>query len=306
MHEKLNPMRHAISLEALRILDIIDIKGSFGAAAEQLFKVPSALSYTIAKLESDLGVNIFDRSGQRAVLTPAGRLLLAEGRHLLASADRLEALIKQLESGWEPVLRIAKDTILPMQPVFNAVGQFNQLHKQVALNLSEEVLGGSWDALVADRCDLTLGAGGEIPKGQFDFRSIGEVEFVFAIAPNHALVQRREPVDQAAIRDMPTVVVVDSSRSLPSRSVGLLDSRQTIRVASMQAKLEAQIMGLGVGFLPRHMAERALLAGELVALPCTIPRPNMPAYIAWRKDNKGRALHWFIDAFASVSWFKVV
>lgn len=296
-------MRHAISLEAIRILDTIDIKGSFGAAAEQLHKVPSALSYTMAKLEADLGVNIFDRSGQRAVLTSAGRLLLDEGRHLLASADRLEALIKQLETGWEPVLRIAKDTILPMQPLFDAIAQFNQLNKHVALNLSEEVLGGSWDALVADRCDLVLGAGGELPKGQFDYRSIGEVEFVFAVAAGHKLAQHIEPIDIEAMRDFPAVIVADSSRSLPSRSVGLLDTRQIIRVASMQAKLDAQILGLGVGFLPKHMAQPALLTGELVVLPCSIPRPNMPAYIAWRKDNKGRSLHWFIDTFSTVNWF---
>ncbi|HEY6529324.1 MAG TPA: LysR substrate-binding domain-containing protein, partial [Cellvibrionaceae bacterium] len=213
-------------------------------------------------------------------------------------------LIKQLESGWEPALRIAKDTILPMAPVLNALAEFNQLDKHVQINLSDEVLGGSWDALVAERCDLTLGAGGELPRGQFEYRTIGEVEFVFAVAANHSLAYRTEPVDQAAIRNLPTVVVADSSRSLPGRSSGLLEGRQTIRVASMQAKLDAQLMGIGVGFLPRHLAEPALKSGELVALSCTVPRPKMPAYMAWRKDNKGRALHWFIEAFAAVRWFE--
>ncbi|HNG61740.1 MAG TPA: LysR substrate-binding domain-containing protein [Cellvibrionaceae bacterium] len=296
-------MRHAISLEALRILDAIERKGSFGAAAEAIHKVPSALSYTVAKLEADLGVSIFDRSGQRAVLTAAGRLLLEEGRHLLAAAERLEALIKQLESGWEPVLRIARDTILPMAPLLGVLGQFNQLDKQVEISLSDEVLGGSWDALVAERCDLILGAGGELPRGHFEYRSIGEVEFVFAVAAGHPLTGRQAPVDQAAIRDLPTIVVADSSRSLPGRSSGLLDGRHTIRVASMQAKLDAQVMGLGVGFLPKHLAEPALQNGSLIALPCTIPRPNMPAYMAWRKDNKGLALQWFVQACAAVRWF---
>lgn len=296
-------MRHAVSLEALRIIDVIDNKGSFGAAAEQLCKVPSALSYTVAKLESDLGVSLFDRTGQRAVLTPTGRLLLREGRHLLAAADRLEQLIKQVESGWETQVRIAKDTILPIAPLFNAIEQFNQLDRQVTLHLSDEVLGGSWDALVADRCDLTIGAGGEVPKGQFEYRPIGEVEFVFAVAASHPLAVRKEAVDQEAIRDLPAVIVADSSRSAPSRSAGFLDSRQIIRVASMQAKLEAQLMGLGVGFLPRHIANSALLSGELIALPCNIPRPNMPAYMAWRKDNNGRALRWFIEACSAINWF---
>jgi len=296
-------MRHAISLDALRILDAIERKGSFGAAAEAIHKVPSALSYTVAKLEADLAVSIYDRSGQRAVLTPAGRLLLDEGRHLLAAAERLEALIQQLISGWEPSLRIARDTILPMAPLLGVLGQFNQLDKQVEISLSDEVLGGSWDALVAERCDLILGAGGELPRGHFEYRTIGEVEFVFAVAAGHPLTQRTAPVDQAAIRDLPTIVVADSSRSLPGRSSGILDGRHTIRVASMQAKLDAQVLGLGVGFLPKHLAEPALLSGSLVALPCSIPRPNMPAYMAWRKDNKGLALQWFVQACSAVRWF---
>lgn len=296
-------MRHAISLDALRILDAIERKGSFGAAAEAIHKVPSALSYTVAKLEADLAVSIYDRSGQRAVLTPAGRLLLDEGRHLLAAAERLEALIQQLISGWEPSLRIARDTILPMAPLLGVLGQFNQLDKQVEISLSDEVLGGSWDALVAERCDLILGAGGELPRGHFEYRTIGEVEFVFAVAAGHPLTLSTAPVDQAAIRDLPTIVVADSSRSLPGRSSGILDGRHTIRVASMQAKLDAQVLGLGVGFLPKHLAEPALLSGSLVALPCSIPRPNMPAYMAWRKDNKGLALQWFVEACSAVRWF---
>ncbi len=297
-------MRHAISLEALRILVAIERKGSFAAAAEALHKVPSALSYTVAKLEADLAVSLYDRSGQRAVLTAAGRLLLEEGRHLLAAAERLEELIKQLQSGWEPVLRIARDTILPMAPLLEVLGQFNQLDKPVEIHLSDEVLGGSWDALVAERCDLTLGAGGDLPRGHFEYRSIGEVEFVFAVAADHPLTLLPRPVDQDAIREFPTIVVADSSRNLPGRSSGLLESRHTIRVASMQAKLDAQLLGLGVGFLPRHMAEPALQNGSLVALPCSIPRPNMPAYMAWRRDNQGQALKWFVQACADVCWFQ--
>ncbi len=78
-----------LTLDALRAMDAIDRKGSFAAAAEHLYKVPSALSYTIAKLESDLDVQLFDRSKQKAQLTPAGQLLLQQGRELLQVSSRL-------------------------------------------------------------------------------------------------------------------------------------------------------------------------------------------------------------------------
>ena len=155
-------MHNAITLDALRVLDAIDRKGSFGAAAEALFKVPSALSYTVQKLESDLNINLFDRSKQRAQLTAAGRLLLEQGRQLLQAASALEEAVQQLESGWETQLRIAKDTVLPLAPLLQQIRAFNLLDKRVAITIAEEVLGGTWDALIAERCDLALGASGEL------------------------------------------------------------------------------------------------------------------------------------------------
>ena len=65
-----------LTLEALLVLDAIDRKGSFAAAAEELHKVPSALSYTVKQLETFLSLPLFDRSGQKAVLTPEGRMVL--------------------------------------------------------------------------------------------------------------------------------------------------------------------------------------------------------------------------------------
>lgn len=296
------PMHHAITLESLRVLDAIDKKGSFNAAAEALFKVPSALSYTVGKLESDLGINLFDRTRQRAQLTAAGRLLLDKGRELIQAADTLEETVRQVESGWETHLRIAKDTILPLAPLLRQVDAFNQLDRCVALHISEEVLGGTWDALLTGRCDLALGASGEAPKGLLEYRPLGEVEFVFAVAKNHPLCLHKGPVDAAAIRAYPTIVAADSSLTTPSRSTGLLDSRQSIRVANMAAKIQAQVMGIGVGFLPSHLIPKELATGDLIALPCKIPRPKIPLFMAWRKENPGKALAWFVDACVGVEW----
>ena len=120
-------MHHPLSLEALRVLDAIDRRGSFQAAAEALHKVPSALSYTVQKLESELKVSLFDRSRQRAQLTAAGKLLLERGRTLLQEAADIEEAVRQLESGWETSLRIARDTVLPIARLLRQVQLFNEL-----------------------------------------------------------------------------------------------------------------------------------------------------------------------------------
>ena len=180
-------MHNALSLDALRALDAIDRKGSFAAAAEALYKVPSALSYTIAKLEADLDVALFDRSKQKAQLTPAGQLLLDQGRALLHAANQLQNAVKQLDTGWETQLVIAKDSIVPNTPVLNVITQFLQLGKITQVRMTEEVMAGGWEALQTGRADIAVGLSGDFAKGQFTVLPMGEVEFVFAVAPHHQL-----------------------------------------------------------------------------------------------------------------------
>jgi len=113
-----------LTLDALNVIDAIDRHGSFAAAAEKLFRVPSAISYTLQKLEQDLDTPIFDRSGHRAVLTPAGQTLLKEGRRLLSAAHELEGQVKRIATGWETELRIAVDTIIPIPSLLPLVQLF--------------------------------------------------------------------------------------------------------------------------------------------------------------------------------------
>ena len=105
-------MHTAITIDALKVLDAIDRKGSFAGAANELFRVPSAISYTVQKLEEDLNVAIFDRTGHRAALTPAGRYLLEEGRTLLEAAENLAHTTRQVAQGWETRLRIGFNSLL--------------------------------------------------------------------------------------------------------------------------------------------------------------------------------------------------
>src|SRR5512141_89764 len=147
-----------LTLDALEVLDAIERKGSFAAAADALARVPSAITYTVRKLEQDLGIRLFDRRGRRALLTAAGRELLESGRRLLAAAGEAEYRVKKVATGWETELRIAIDTLLPMGAVWPLVGAFylecgqaQQAHTR--LRLTTEVLGGTWDALVERRAD---------------------------------------------------------------------------------------------------------------------------------------------------------
>lgn len=295
-------MYQAITIEALRALDAIDKKGSFAAAAESLFKVPSALTYTIKKLEDEIGTPLFDRSKQRAVLTPAGKLVLDHGRQILLAANKMVDAVVQLESGWEKELRIARDTIIPEQTVFELLNEFTQLPHNVDVSLSLEALGGGWDALHSGRADIVIGASGELPKGIFRTHKIAEVRFIFALPPAHPLLDIDGPIEAEHLQDFPAIVVADTSQLLPVRDSGLFESKQVIRVNNMTSKLEAQKQGIGIGFLPHHIAKASLEDGTLIEKACKIPRPNQDIFIAWNKDHEGKAFEWFVDKLCQADW----
>lgn len=288
-------MYSPITLDALRTLDAIDRRRSFAAAADELFRVPSAISYTINKLEEDLGVALFDRSRRKAELTPVGRLLLEQGRHILTATEELTAMAKQAAEGWEVELRIGVDTVLGCGPIYDLIEAFQEVQPRTEVRLTEEVLGGTWDALNSERCDIVIGAAGEPPNQGFGTHALGQVFFEFAVSNDHPLTERAQPLPLRAIQNYPTVVAADSSRHLPVRSTGLLDGRSRIVVPSIEHKIEAQRLGLGVGYLPRHRIGAELENGRLRLIQLEQQRPPQPISVAWRNTNKGKGLKWFIS-----------
>ncbi len=284
-----------LTLESLQVIDAIDRKGSFAAAAEDLHRVPSAITYSVRQLEDGLGVELFDRRGHRAVLTPAGRELLAEGRRLLQAASDLECRVQQVANGWESELRIAVDTLIGVDKMFHLAEEFYAQGSGTRLRFLHEVLGGSWDALASGRADLAVGAPSDAPAGRsYESRKLGPVEMDFVAAPFHAIRKEAGPLTDEAILKHRAVAIADTSRLLAPRTVGLLSGQDTLSVPSLESKAAALVAGLGVGFIPRWIAEREALAGRLAILEVAVPRPRVDLVVAWRPGQEGKALKWFV------------
>lgn len=292
-----------ISLEALQVLDAIDRRGSFAAAAEELHRVPSALTYQVQKLEQDLDVLLFDRRGHRAVLTAPGRALLDDGRQLLRAAGELELRVKRLATGWEAELRVAVDNILDAAALLPLVERFYIDAPGTRLRIAYEVLGGTWDALVSGRADLAVGASGDPPPGGgYAVRSLGRKAFIFAVAPHHPLATLPEPLSVETLQTYRAVAAGDTSRSLPPRSVGLLSGQDVLTVPDIRTKVAAQVAGLGCGWLPDHAVAPEVAAGRLVLKEVDEPPPRSEVVLAWRTDHGGKALQWMVKHLETPEW----
>ena len=292
-----------ITIEALEILDAIDRRESFAKAAEEMNKATSALSYAMQKLEEQLDVAIFQRQGRRSVLTPAGRLLLEEGRKILNATTLLSEKTKEVATGWEPKLRIAVESTLDYSVFFSELGKFLQQHESLEVDICESVLSGGWEALEHDRVDLIVGAPGPVPL-QKGYRAIpmGNSELLPVVAAHHPLARIAGNTEAiiAALPAIRRVVIHDTAQVSIARSAGLSIAKKILYVQNIDQKVTALLAGLGVAHLPSHRIQSYLDSGELIPLQLDASRTEN--FIAWKISSKGKALKALSQHLADQKW----
>jgi len=302
---------HALTPDALVMIDTIARSGSFAAAARELGKVPSALTYSVRQLEEALDVLLFDRSSRQAQFTAAGQELLLEGRRLLQEMNAVVNRVGRVAEGWESALAISVEDILSAPTMFELVQAFYEAcagarggAATTRLRLRTDVLAGTWEALVTGQVDLAIGVAGEHANpGGIELEPLGEVRFVFCVAPHHPLAASAEPLSDAQLVGHRAVAVADTAQRLAPITVNLLPGQDVLTVPHMRAKLEAQLRGLGCGFLPEPMARAHLEAGHLVRKETVRGSFVGRMHYAWRAEHGaaglGRALRWWLEQLHS-------
>jgi DNA-binding transcriptional LysR family regulator len=297
------PAPRVLTPEALEMLAAVAEKGSFASAAQALGLVPSAVTYRVRQLEEALDVLLFDRSSRRASLTDAGRELLSEGARILADLDAVANRVKRVATGWEPQFTIAVETIIAQRTLLSMADDFLALGPPTQLKLQREVLSGTMDALASGQADLALGVVAELRSvPSVHIKPLGDVPFVFAVAPHHALAHAPEPLTDAMVAAHRAIAVADSTRSGNGISINLLPGQRVLTVYDMQSKLDAQLRGMGCGSLPLCMAQPYLETGRLIEKRTERPNRTAKLSYAWRGASAtktgGRALRWWLDKLA--------
>jgi DNA-binding transcriptional LysR family regulator len=320
--------RRALTPEALEMMDTIARSGSFAAAARELGKVPSALTYGVRQLEDALDVLLFDRRSRQAQLTAAGDELLREGRRLLGQMDAVANRVQRVATGWEASLSIAVDSIIAAPAIFDLMDAFFALKVPRAalpsggrgapeaaapspvadddptahapptrLKLRSEVMSGTWEALINGQVDLAIGVmPSDNPIDTVECAPLGPLEMVFAVAPHHPLAKEPEPLDSATVSRHRVVAIADTATRLAPQTFGVSAGQDVLTVPSLVAKLEAQIRGLGCGRLPEPLVRLHADAGRLVVKQLGDPQRRIELHYAWRRSGShGKALTWWLQ-----------
>ena len=297
--------RDVLTPDALSMLQTVVSAGSFAGAARALNLVPSALSYRVRQIEDALDVLLFDRSARQTRLTEAGTELLREAGRMLAEIDAVANRVKRVATGWEPMLTVAIDSVIPREPILDLACAFYAIDPPTRLKLRDETLLGTIEALTTGEADLAIGSVLDAASLAFTAtgirsRRIGELRFVYAVAPQHPLARLEGVLTDEVLRQHRAVAAADSSRSGPTMTVNLVGGQDVLTVGSMAAKLAAQLHGLGGGFLPEPMARPYIEAGHLVERSTSRVLPVATMHCAWRVPSAGkpgRALEWWLAQF---------
>ncbi|GAB7197188.1 DNA-binding transcriptional regulator YhaJ [Dickeya ananatis] len=237
----------ALTLEALRVMDAIDRRGSFAAAADELGRVPSALSYTMQKLEDELDVVLFDRSGHRTKFTNVGRMLLERGRILLEAADKLTTDAEALARGWETHLTIVMEALVPTERFFPLLDKLS-LKANTQVSLLTEVLAGAWERLEQGRADIVIAPDMHFrSSSEINTRKLYSMKSVYVASPDHPIHDEPEPLSEVTRVKYRGIAIADTARERPVLTVQLLDKQPRLTVSSMDDKRRALLAGLGGG-----------------------------------------------------------
>ncbi len=257
------PLHH--TLDQLLVLETVARTGSFAAAARELHRVPSAVSYTIRGLEEALAVPLFDRGGHTVTLTAAGRGILDEAQHVLLRARRLERLAATLRGGFEPELQVVVEGVYPMRPITEALRVLAERQVPTRVRVDVEYQDGVPERFEADHADLML-----LLDWPGDDRlaatPLPPLVMVLVASPRHPLGQRAG-IDRPALLEHVDLVVKDSSpRYARAPRRPYMGSHHVVYLSDFHSKRLALLSGAGFGWAPEHLVEADLASGALVLL----------------------------------------
>lgn len=251
-----------VTLEQWRVFQAIIEQGGYAQAATYLHRSQSAISYSMSRLQEQLGISLLKVEGRKAVLTEQGQILLNRSQLLLDEASEIENFAQHLAQGREAEIKLVVDAAFPNDLLMSALAQFATKSQGTRVQLREVILSGAIDALVSEQAELVIGV--DTPSGYLADPLI-EVELIGVAHADHPLHKLNREITSADLAQHMHVVIRDSGQH-DKMDVGWLSSQDRWTVSSIDSALNAIEHGLGYGWIPRNRLTKAIESGQLKPL----------------------------------------
>lgn len=285
------------TLDQLQIFLTIVETGSFAGAARKLGRATSVISYAVANLEAQLGLELFDRaSTKKPQLTDAGRAVLSDARTISLGLGDLLARARGLISGLEAEVALVVDVMLPTAKLVEVLDAFQAAYPTVSLRLYVEALGAVTQLVLNRTADIGISGPVLFGSDSLETRKIGALRLVPVAAPSHPLSRYRQAAPLAAARKHIQLVLTDRSELTKGQDFNVIGVR-TWRLADMGSKHALLLAGVGWGSMPDTMVRDDIAAGRLVRLKLDAwENAVYPLQAVHRTDaTPGPAASWLIE-----------
>jgi DNA-binding transcriptional LysR family regulator len=235
---------------------------------------------------------IFDRSGHRASFTQAGKLILEQGREILSATEKMVNDASVLANGWELEITLAFDGVIPVRNFFGLVNALTDI-SSTRIKLQEEILAGGWEALNTGRADLLVCPKMVTVQHDLKVAELGIMEMEWVASSDHLVHKRNCLFDDNTREKYRIIVIADTAREQPAISVNIMQRQPRLTVTNFAAKVEALKAGLGIGTLPKMLADDLIKQGLLRKIEGSETQP-VEIILAWKRDKMGEAKAWCI------------
>jgi DNA-binding transcriptional LysR family regulator len=284
------------SLDQLQVLITVVHEGSFAAAGRRLHRATSAISYSIASLEEQLGLKLFDRTNaRRPRLTNAGEAVLAKARSVTTGVSDIKARVASIRQGLEAELTLVVDVMFPTQRLVEAVQAFEVKFPTVTLRLNLEALGAVSQLVRRGAVQLGIGGLHHSDTAGLEVVSLGQVEMIPVAAPSHSLAgPEGEVVGAARLHRQLVLMVREAFQQGPDVAVF---ASENWTMSDLGAKHALLLAGLGWGYMPEPTVRQDIAKGRLVRLKVPESLGGFYLFLAmYRPDTPpGPAGAWLIQ-----------
>lgn len=245
-------------LTDLRLFAHIADAGSITGGAARAHMTLASASQRVLAMEDALGTPLLARSSQGVKPTEAGRTLVHHARLVLEQMERLRGELGEYGAGLSGHVRVLCNTSAMTEHLPGPLGRFLAAHPRVSVDLEERGSAEIVEALRAGRCDVGIVSDVADVAGlqHFPFR---RDDLVLALPPGHALARRRR-VQLADAAGDPFIGLAEGN---PLQEHVAAQARKTgrrlayrVRVGGFDAVCRLVEQGIGVGVVPRAVADR--------------------------------------------------
>lgn len=301
-----------MNIKQFKYVLVLANEKSFGKAADALNISQPSLSQYIRKIEKQLGVELFDRTGGAVRLTDAGQVYIEIGRKILnlehemcqAFTDLSDSKIGSIIVGTSPYRSAG------MMP--EAIKKFREVYPGMQVVVEEMTTQDLLDAAAHGQFDFCLTLL-PIDTRVFECEKIMEEEMVLAVPASFPSLQaesmedRKYPaIDVKQIHAHPFIMITEQQVMQQELEHLCADYKVKLQRIAVVKSLEAQIAmvraGLGMAFVPCGI-ERFCSAGEVRFYSFQQPLPRREVVLAWRKETKqSQVCRAFSEIMKSIAW----